>query len=292
VVSNEEQRGRGRRSRTTQTRELARLALAVQETRNLLLLRLLDPQLREDPVLRTTLRIALHRGLGQVFQLEETELATDELGSGEHLTLLFIEKAEGGLGVLRRLVDEPDALARVAQEALRLCHFAPDTERPDCDGACSECLLTYSSARLARYLDRFAVRSVLEQLAASRVEPRTGERPRAEQFAWLSHRCESSLEREVLEYLFDHGLRLPDDAQRVVEEPRCRADFFYAPNVLVFVDGPRHDDPSQQRLDERTRRNLIARGYRVIVLRYEQSLDEQVRAYPEVFGSGLGSAGS
>ncbi len=292
VVSNEEQRGRGRRSRTTQMGELARLALAVQETRNLLLLRLLDPQLREDPVLRTTLRIALHRGLGQVFQLEETELATDEIGSGEHLTLLFIEKAEGGLGVLRRLVDEPDALARVAQEALRFCHFAPDTERPDCDGACSECLLTYSSARLARYLDRFAVRPVLEQLAASRVEPRTGERPRAEQFAWLSHRCESSLEREVLEYLFDHGLRLPDDAQRVVEEPRCRADFFYAPNVLVFVDGPRHDDPSQQRLDERTRRNLIARGYRVIVLRYEQSLDEQVRAYPEVFGSGLGSAGS
>ncbi|MCX2728165.1 DEAD/DEAH box helicase [Thermomicrobium sp. 4228-Ro] len=285
VVSNEEQRSRARRSRTTQARELARLALAVQETRNLLLVQLLDPEVRDDPVRRTTLSVALHRGLGKVFQLEETEISVTEVGSGEHLALLFLEEAEGGLGVLRRLVEEPEALAQVAQEALRLCHFAPDTERPDCDGACSECLLTYSSARLVRYLDRFAVRPVLEALAASRVEPRVGDRSRDEQFAWLSQRCESSLEREVLEYLFDHGLRLPDDAQKVIEEPRCRSDFFYAPNVLVFVDGPPHDRPDQQRLDERTRRNLIARGYRVIVLRYDERLAEQVAAYPEVFGA-------
>ena len=262
-----------------------RLLLGVQETRTLLLLRLLDPTLRDNPVIRTTLRVALHRGLGQVFQLEETELGTEEVGSGEHLALLFIEAAEGGLGVLRRLVEEPDALAEVAKEALRLCHFTPETDKPDCDGACSECLLTYGSARDLRFLNRFAVHELLEQLAMCRVERRHDTRSAEEHRDWLLAHCESSLERAVIEQLYQHGLRLPDGPQKVIEEPRCRADFFYKPNVLVFVDGPHHDQPDVSRLDERTRRALIAQGYRVIVLRYDRPLLEQFREYPDVFGS-------
>jgi hypothetical protein len=283
VVSDDESRP-SRRWRSAAQPLVERVALAVQETRNLLLVRLLDPTLRDDPVVRTTLRVALHRGLGQAFQLEETELGTAEVGSGEHLAILFLEEAEGGLGVLRRLVAEPDALAEAAQEALRLCHFTPGTERPDCDGACSECLLTYGSAREARWLDRFAVRPLLEQLAQCTVQPRTGALSREQHFAQLLAGCESSFERQVLQFLSEHGLRLPDSGQKVIEEPRSRADFHYEPNVLVFVDGPHHEDPGQQRIDERTRKALIAQGYRVIVLRYDRPLAEQVRAYPEVFG--------
>ena len=284
VVSNEEQRGRARRSRTTQARDLARLALAVQETRNLLLVRLLDPQQRDDQVCRTSFRVALHRGLGQAFQLEEMEIGMEEVGSGEQLALLFIEEAEGGLGVLRRLVEEPDALALVAREALRLCHFESETARPDCDAACSECLLTYSSARLARFLNRFAVENLLRELAACTVERRTDGVPYEEQLAKLLARCESSLERAFLEALASRRLRLPDDAQTLIEEPRCRADFFCAPNVLVFIDGPIHDGTTVQSLDERQRRALQAHGYRVIVLRYDEPWLEQFRRYPEVFG--------
>jgi ribosomal protein L40E len=283
-VRSEEESSRSKRSPAAPKRDLARLALAVQETRNLLLVRLLDPELRDDPVRRITLSVALHRGLGQAFQLEEMEIGMEEVGSGEQLALLFIEEAEGGLGVLRRLVEEPDALALVAREALRLCHFEPETARPDCDAACSECLLTYSSARLARYLDRFAVQHLLRELAACTVERRTDGVPYEEQLAKLLARCESSLERAFLEALASRRLRLPDDAQTLIEEPRCRADFFYAPNVLVFIDGPNHNRTMVQSLDERQRRALQAHGYRVIVLRYDEPWLEQFRRYPEVFG--------
>ncbi len=63
------------------------------------------------------------------------------------------------------------------------------------------------------------------------------------------------------------------------------ADFFYRPNVLIFCDGPHHDLPSRQALDATQRRHLLTLGYRVITLRYDQDLEQQVRQYPEVFGA-------
>jgi ATP-dependent helicase YprA (DUF1998 family) len=276
-------------SPANQMQQLHRLALCVWETQNILLMRPLDPASYTEVRKEVSLQYALKRGIEHVFQLEERELGVQRVGCGEHRSLLFYEAAEGGLGVLRRLVEEPDALAVVAQEALRICHYGEDGRdlKPACVQACYECLLSYTNQPDALLLDRRLVRDALLALMGSRVEPRVRGASREEHWAWLRSRAQSEFERRFLDFLAAGGYRLPDDAQRSFQVPRCIADFFYEPNVVVFCDGPPHDRPDQRRVDGSVRRELVARGYRVIVVRWDEGFESAVARHPEVFRAGF-----
>ncbi|NLG96412.1 MAG: DEAD/DEAH box helicase [Chloroflexi bacterium] len=262
--------------------------LSVQDTQNLLLLQPVDPALFQNRTLEVTLRVAIQRGLEQVYQLEENELAAESIGCDEHRSILLYETSEGGSGVLRRLIEEPNALAEVARAALARAHYDQNgqDQRSDCVAACYECLLSYSNQLEAIFIDRRAVRQTLLDLTQSRVLPRVAGRTYAEHAAWLRSLTDtrSDLERRFLDILADGNYRLPDDAQRIITEPHCIPDFFYEPNICVFCDGSIHDEPEQRRKDETLRGELRARGYQVIVIRYDQDLREQIAAHPEVFG--------
>src|SRR5690606_18600591 len=129
--------------------------------------------------------------------LEDSELESQALpdpdGRGR---MLLMEAAEGGAGVLRRLVAEPGALARVATRALEIVHIDPATgtdlggsrgpggER--CELACYECLLSYNNQHEHSSIDRHSVVDLLRRLAASTVTAGAGGRSRADQRAALN----------------------------------------------------------------------------------------------------------
>lgn len=243
-----------------------------------------------------SLEAALKQGLQVYFQLEDDELAAEPLPDrGDRRQLLIYESAEGGAGVLRRLLDAPGDLALVAREALQLCHFDPDTgEDQDhapgaterCEAACYDCLMSYRNQRDHALLDRQAIRDVLLELSRASVSTSPTEAPRSAHREMLDRLSGSTLERRWLDFLDARGLRLPSEAQTLLAEYSTRPDYLYAAEqVAVYIDGPPHDYPERQRRDDAVAVALEDAGYVVVRFHHEDDWEATLRRFPSVFGS-------
>ena len=264
----------------------------VEDRRNTLLL---EPSHPLDTAVTASLAAALKNAIQVVYDLEDAELAVEPLPSKDfRRQLLFYEAAEGGAGVLRLLATDPEALPRVAREALELCHFDPDTgedrhraprAREDCTAACYDCLLSYANQSDHRILDRHVIRDVLLLLAGSTIEVAPGALPRHLHLEQLRARCDSELERRFLDFLEEHDLELPTHAQMRVERLRVKPDFTYAGHYLVvFVDGPPHNWPDVEERDGQATSRLEDDGYTVVRFRHDEEWEPIVRRYPSTFG--------
>ena len=280
----------------TSTDVKSQVRLFVRGTANALLVYPKQVGDATDPAFLPSLQYALARGIQEKFEVEESELASELIGEGDYLGILFWEGAEGGLGVLRRLVQEPGALAAVARRALEVLHFDPTTGadlRPasdlenGCARACYECLMSYYNQREHRLLNRHAVREALLTLAGSVTQMSDAGRDYEALYRWLVELTDSrsELERTLLDALYRSKRRLPDFAQYAAPGVMTVADFFYQPNVCVYCDGRVHDEPQQRASDEAVRRELKARGYRVVVVRYDRTLEEQLQSQSSLFNT-------
>lgn len=244
-----------------------------------------------------SLQAALTNAIQVRYQLEESEIAAEPLpdSADPHLILLY-ESAEGGAGVLRHLLDSPDALAEVAREALRLCHFDPATGKDlrmapgateECEAACYNCLMSYSNQRQHELLDRQCIKDILLGLAGSSVHAGPAAMPRAEHLQRLMKLCDSELERKWLQMLETKNLRLPTSAQKYVYAGKTRPDFVYEGDyqTAIYVDGPPHDYPERHKRDDETTARMEDDGWIVIRFRHFDDWDAKLTKYPNIFGS-------
>jgi len=310
-------------------RRLVRVVPFVEDRLNSLLVEPAREMSLEEAV---SLGAALKRGLQVCFELEDAELGLDYLpnlppryrprppnvaqrsertgdepdddGGVEagvafvagfaRRAILLSETAEGGAGVLRRLVDDPVVLQRVARKALEACHFDPDSGADRggaageaCQAACYDCLMTYWNQTHHRALDRYLIRGFLVELAGSTVTASRTPSDPDEHKATLARLCGSALEREWLDFLVSRGYRLPDAAQMYIEAASTRPDFLYREaHVAVYIDGPAHDTAHRTARDVAQQGALEDLGYTVVRFGHHDDWDEVARRYRFVFGSG------
>ncbi len=190
-----------------------RIVPIVRDRKNALLFRFEKPE-RFVPKTLATVQHALIRGIAVEFQLEEAEILGEPLPSRENRrAILAYEATEGGAGVLSRLIEEPDALNRVAQCALELMHFdgikaAIDAGDPDlleehdegaCVRGCYRCLLSYFNQPDHELIDRTnrEVQQLLIDLARGKVVLKTT--PNG-----------TSTDRDWSDIFAQHGIPAPD----------------------------------------------------------------------------------
>ena len=264
----------------------------VEDRRNCLLF---EPAEQQSATVMASLQAILKSAIQVKYQLEDNELAAEPLPSMEERRLiLFYESSEGGAGVLKRLLNDAEALAEVAREALRLCHFDPETgddlrraprAQEDCESACYDCMLTYYNQRDHRLLDRQAIYDILWALARSHVEAGPAEQPRSDHLQQLLRLADSELERDWLRYLDAHGHRLPSRTQYLIATCGTRSDFYYEDHqAAIYIDGHFHDYPERQQRDAASTECLEDMGY--IVIRFGQQEDwaAKLAQYPHIFG--------
>ncbi len=265
----------------------------VLDRRNSLLLTLANDA---DEGVMASLEAALKRAIQNEYQLEDSELATEPLpDKSARRHILFYEASEGGAGVLRQLVDDPDSWKRIAQSALSLCHFDPESgddlnkaahAEENCQAACYDCLLSYYNQPDHPILDRQLIRGLLLQIRDAEVDVSPVEIPRAAHLEQLKNLCDSGLEREFLDFLEARALRLPARAQHFYEQFKTRPDFSYigANPAFIYVDGPPHDYPDRHQRDIEQTRDLQAQGITVLRFHHRDNWPEIVRQYPSIFG--------
>jgi Lhr-like helicase len=179
-----------------------RIVPIVRDRKNALLFRFSDPA-SYAPETITTVQHALMRGIEVVFQLEEGEVLGEPLPARDNRrTILAYEATEGGAGVLSRLLEDPQALGKVAREALVLMHYEKVDEAiaagdasllagrdgETCVRGCYRCLLSYFNQPDHELIDRTSdeAKQLLVDLARGRVVLAVTRNQSAEGGGWQS----------------------------------------------------------------------------------------------------------
>jgi very-short-patch-repair endonuclease len=234
-----------------------------------------------------TLMFAIKRAIENYFQVESNEIGATIMGEEEAPNMLIYEAAEGSLGVLSQLVDNPTIYKAIMQEAYKVCFFKDGFEEEgEVLPATYNDLLSYYNQYYHQQIDRNLVRDALNNLKESSIELITNKSFSSydEQYQFLEAARDhnSSTEKKFLKYLYQNKLKLPDEAQPKMPNMYVRPDFLYKPNICIFCDGTPHDENKVIEDDTGKRAALKNAGYQVLTWYYKDSLDEFVAKRPDI----------
>lgn len=266
--------------------------LFTETTANAIYIQPLQALALSDKSAVRTFLYAFKQAIEDVFQIEGSEIGGDVMGEERVPNVLIYENAEGSLGVLGRLVQEPSSYRAVVNRAYEICY---DKLEPLTDEELSKLipadytnLLNYYNQPYHQQIDIRKIYNALRIMMGAEVEVREAgqnlsyDRQYEQLEAERDHN--SSTEYEFLKYLHDHKLRLPDKAQPMFPERYyVQPDFMYGDRIVVFCDGTPHDRPEVQADDQNKREVLEDAGYVVIAWHYATPLEEFVAAHPDIF---------
>lgn len=236
-----------------------------------------------------TLMYALKRAIENYFQVESNEIGATIMGEGDTPNILIYEAAEGSLGILSQIVDNPGIYKNLMTEAFDFCFIKDgiEVEESKLVPATYDDLLSYFNQVHHQAINRNYIRESLRMLKESSVTILTTKifKSYDEQYQSLQAAIDinSSTEYTFIKHLFNKALKLPDEAQPNISKMFVRPDFFYKPNICIFCDGKPHDQPATQADDKAKRSALINAGYQVLIWHYKDSLEDFILKRPDIF---------
>ena len=279
---------------------VVRITPYVQDTRNILIIR---PEQYLSHVAMTTLQYALKRGIEREYLLEEREMGVEPLPDEyNRKAILIYEGAEGGAGVLTRLVDNPDELRTVARTALEICHYSSksgdwsgledlvDEGDKECEAGCYNCILGYFNQTEHEIIDRKdpVFLDLMLRLANAESKGPCGCGVNGDHFQKLLNATVSSLEGQWLYWIRGKGYRLPCYSNKHLENFDTNVDFIYSDQFhMVYIDGKRSYSARELEKKRQETMRLEDGGYTVVRFTWDKTKWEGIaKKHSWVFGKG------
>lgn len=217
-----------------------------------------------------TLQYALEKAIERIYNVEPVEIDAKQMGSGENKNIMIYESSEGSIGVLKDIARNPAKLREIFKEAYSMCGYELSTREdlfPARPKASYEDFLSYYNQADHAKIDRHSIVKALELLIISNPDDTRGGTYESK-YDELKNGLhpQSPGEKELLDYLFQNGYRLPDFTNHNMEQFYVQPDFVYEKDkALIFVDGGVHKKTVVKADDDKKRRLLELAGFDVLV---------------------------
>lgn len=228
-----------------------------------------------------SLQYALEKAIELLYNIEPVEIDARLMGSEENKNIMLYESAEGSIGVLKDIARNPARLREIFLKAFEICGYDIETKQdkyPLRPKASYEDLLSYYNQMDHAKINRHSIVKALELLISSNPDDTIGgtyEDKYADLSKRLHHR--SPGEKELLDYLFNNGFKLPDHTNYNLEKFYVQPDFVYEKEkALIFVDGGIHKRSLNKADDLAKRKAVELAGFDILVWDYTS---EQVESF-------------